>query len=665
MRGTAALRQDALATELHDDFDRTDLAGWQVREGKWNVRDGHAVADGGFSILLNMGAEYRDCQVSAEVAYSHNKAHAATGIVVRFKDDGTGYFVCLRDMEKGSHPRLGPWERPVLQLFRRDRDGFKLLQESKVMGCRSDLRRCVKVVCRGPNIWVYYENMETPVLREYDAEYDRAGRVGLMKDHMGVGLYDNVRVIPIAADPAVPALRQDWSWVRGAVYVRSNAVNSVEMWHDYWEHTAVIDRELSYAKAYGFNMVQVYLHWIVWDRHKEEYLRRIDDFLSMASRYGLKANLILWDDCGHVEPSLSFAAPAPGRHNSQMMPNPSHRIRESEAEMAAHKERFGEYVRGVVERFKEDRRIAFWQLYNEAMGDKERYRVGQADANINRLLGWTRSWVKGTGTAIPVTATGGGFYGPEYSDFYTYHSYKAGKSPLPNADGGSEHLCTETLNRPDGDLVECMKGLAAKRNGFVVWELMIGRDNCRFAWGHPDGPDEPHIPFHGVAYPDGHPWDVREVEAMLGERAFASLQRRVFEVEYFDGEFKTSRKKSITPRIDFDLGDEPGTGSPDASAGIGKDDFSIRWTGRLTAPAAGGYTIWGDCDGLLRLWVGEELVLNKPDFRRREVRGQVELREGVIYPVRVEYVHGDGYARTHIYWNGPGFEKRVLLLNDQ
>ena len=188
--------------------------------------------------------------------------------------------------------------------------------------------------------------------------------------------------------------------------------------------------------------------------------------------------------------------------------------------------------------------------------------------------------MKETGTAIPVTATGGGFYGPKYSDFYTYHSYRSCNQPLPNAGAGSEHLCTETVKRPEAGLIECLKGLAGKGNGLVVWELMIGRDNCRFPWGHPEGQAEPAAPFHGVVYPDGHAWDGREVEALLGDAAFASLKERVFEVEYFDGKFETSRKKSITPRIDFDLGDEPGTGSPDASAGIGKDNFSIRWNGR-------------------------------------------------------------------------------------
>ena len=189
---------------------------------------------------------------------------------------------------------------------------------------------------------------------------------------------------------------------------------------------------------------------------------------------------------------------------------------------------------------------------------------------------------------------------------------------------------------------------------------MIGRDNCRFPWGHPDGPDEPAAPFHGVVYPDGHPWDVGEVEALLRPAAFAALQEKAFRVEYFDGRFKMLRKESITPRIDFDLGDEPGTGSPDASAGLGKDDFSIRWTGRLIAPATGDYVICGDSDGLLRLRVDGNSVLAKDDHGRREVRGTIDLVEGRSYRLEVEYAHKDGPASNHVSWSGPGFARRIL-----
>jgi hypothetical protein len=645
---------------FRDDFQGRGLDGWRVREGTWSVREGRVVADGGFSLLMREGGHPHDDEVAADVGYAHDEAHAAAGIAVRMGEDSTGYLVGLREIEKGVHPDDGPWERPVLQLFRKDRDGLKLLQESKVLGCRSGLLRRLKVVCRGPDIWAYYEDMDTPVLTEYDDRYDRDGAVGLWKDHAGIGLYDDFAIAQVAATPR-PPLRTDWSGVRGAVYVRSDAVNAAQMWHDYWPHTDTVDRELSYAALYGFTMVQVYLHWIVWDHHGFEYLRRIDDFLARAAKHGLRVNFVLWDDCGHVEPGLTFADPVPGRHNSQMMPNPSHRIRDSAAELLAHEGRFRGYVEGVTRRFMDDERVAFWQLYNECLGPKERYRDGEADANLNRLLGWTRAWVKGTGTTIPVTATGGGFYGPKDSDFYSYHSYGVGGQPLPNADGGPEHLCTESLNRPASGLADCVRDLAGKRNGFVVWELMIGRDNCRFPWGHPDRPDEPAAPFHGVIYPDGHPWDLGEIRALLGDAAFAALEGRLFRVEYFDGEFQARKKVSLTPRVDFDLGDEPGTGSPDASAGIGKDGFSVRWTGRLVAPVSGSYTLYGDSDGRLRLWVDETPVLDKADHGRRKVRGTIELAGGRSYRIGVEYVHRDGAASAHVSWSGPDLDKQIMM----
>jgi hypothetical protein len=512
------------------------------------------------------------------VAYESDKPFAASGLLFRIDEDFTGYAVCLREVEKGVHPQHGPWERPVLQLFRKDPRAWVLLQESKVMECRSGLLRHLRVICRGPQIFVYYEDMETPVLKEFDDRYNRAGRVGLYKDHLGTGRFDGFVISGVGDTPA-PLIRTDWSWVRGAVYVRSDAVNAVQMWHDYWDHTATLDREFELAALYGFNMIQAYLHWIVWDHDREEYLRKIDDFLTRAAKHRLRVNLIFWDDCGHVEPSLRFAAPLPGRHNSQMMPNPSHRIRDDVGLLTAHRERFGDYVAGIATRFKDDPRIAFWQLYNEALGARERYRISDTDANLNRLIGWTREWVKGTGTPIPVTATGGGFYGPKYSDFPACHSYSSGGQPLPNAGRGPEHLCTETLNRPDATIHDCLRDLAGQGSGFVVWELMIGRDNCRFPWGHPDGLNEPAAPFHGVIYPDGHPWDVSEIKALLGNIAFAELESNMFAVEYFDGEFASSKKKSITPWIDFDLGDEPGYGSPDASVGIARTTFQFAGPG--------------------------------------------------------------------------------------
>ena len=635
-----------LIVSARADGDAALPSSWRVREGTWSVQDGRLHAAAGFSMLLHKSAVDDVVEAAADVAYVSDQPFAAAGIAFRMSDHITGYLAGYREVEKD-----GDWERPVVQLYRLDADGWKLLQEAKILNGRSGVMRRLKVVCRGPNLCVYDEDMTAPVIVEYDDTYATGG-IGLWKDVNGEGVFDHFAVGPAGEAPA--AMRRDWSDVRGAVYVRSDAVNAVQMWEDYWDHTSVLDRELEFASLYGFNMVQAYLHWIVWDRHHDEYLRRIDDFVTRAAKRGLRVNLILWDDCGHVEPSLDFAAPIPGRHNSQMMPNPSHAIRDDRDALLARKNDFERYVTRIVVHFKDDDRIAFWQLYNEPMGLREKYRDRIGDENLNLLLGWTRRWVKQTGTKIPVTAPGGGFFGTKYSDFYTYHSYSNENRILPGADGGPEHLCTETLNRPNCTLIDCLDKIAGKNNGFVVWELMIGRDNCRFPWGNPDGLAEPAKPFHGVIYPDGHPWSVDEIKALLGDERFAKLQQRLFTVEYYNGKFGERKKTSITPRIDFDLGDEHGYGSPDASAGLSTDHFSMRWTGTLRSPAAGQYTIHADSDGVIRVWIDDALIVDGSG------EGPVKLTANQSHTIKVEYVHDTGAARCHLSWSGPGFDRRVL-----
>ena len=146
--------------------------------------------------------------------------------------------------------------------------------------------------------------------------------------------------------------------------------------------------------------------------------------------------------------------------------------------------------------------------------------------------------------------------------------------------------------------------------GFIVWELMIGRTNTRFHWGQvPDAPAtvEPATPFQGTIYPDGHPWSVDEAKKLKGS-SFDQLP--LFKVDYYTGDFEQLKKSSVTQVIDFDLGDEPGTGSPDASAGIPNDHFSIRWIGRFSPSEDGNYTLYANGDNITMIKIAKNLNPN-------------------------------------------------------
>ena len=217
---------------------------------------------------------------------------------------------------------------------------------------------------------------------------------------------------------------------------------------------------------------------------------------------------IFFDDVGNIEPPhlAPYDAPLRGIHNSQMQGCPGRDI--IDQHYGAYRPHLKKYVQAIVNAHSHDPRILFWQTYNEP-----------SHVTNLPLLEDAYAWIKETGSAIPVSATGGGaFYGSYFSDFPTFHSYLDSNGPptqnMVLGEGGSEHLCTETLNRPGVDVLKLVKYFSERKTGWIIWELMIGRDNCRFPWGSPQGAPEPVMPFHGLRYPDGHPWSEKEIKAI-------------------------------------------------------------------------------------------------------------------------------------------------------
>ncbi|HXQ81159.1 MAG TPA: PA14 domain-containing protein [Opitutaceae bacterium] len=448
------------------------------------------------------------------------------------------------------------------------------------------------------------------------------------------------------ADPT-PVGRRDWTWVQGAVFVPTNCVNEAQQWDEY--DPAVNDRELHYASAYGINMVRVYLHYYVYLKKRDLLLADIGDFLGRADKYGIRTEFVFFDDCWNeppdelLSPGYRYPAPLRGVHNSQWLVCPGGQALDHYEQ---HRARLKAYVQDIVVAHRADPRVAFWETYNEP----------KKAASTVRLERDALAWIRETGTKIPVTATGGDFSGGPFSDFPSWHEY-GGYAVL----GDGRSLCTECMNRQGqtvAGIVEHFRG----KVGYIMWEFGIGRDNCRFAWdenrGKPRG-DETPKPFHGIVYPDGHPWSLADARALLGREGFA--RARFFTATYYrDDSFSRPAKTSVTPMIDFDLGDEEGTGSPDASAGVPKDNFSIQYAGAFTAPDSGSYTFSADCDGRVQVLVDGRPVVDRQARGRLVSSGATVLEAGRTYPITVRYAHATGRASLHLSWSGPTFANRIL-----
>ena len=125
---------------------------------------------------------------------------------------------------------------------------------------------------------------------------------------------------------------------------------------------------------------------------------------------------------------------------------------------------------------------------------------------------------------------------------------------------------------------------------------------------------------------------------------------------YFSNlEFSGVGVTRLEPRIDFDWG----IAAP--ISGIGSDGFSARYSGELSAPSDGLYTIYATADDGVRLNVDAGRVLD--DFSNHTARtssGTVTLRANQRVPLSLEYFDNDGRASLRLEWSGPGVVRQVI-----
>ncbi len=458
------------------------------------------------------------------------------------------------------------------------------------------------------------------------------------------GLFADPAPRPAQADATQ---ERDWTWVQGAVFVPTSCVNEAQQWDEY--DPAINERELRFASAYGINVVRVYLHYFIYLKKKDALLADIEDFLGRAARHGIKTEFVFFDDCWNqpgadiLSPGYRYPAPIPGVHNSRWLVSPGddalNHYERSRPSLKA-------YVQDIVRAHQADPRVVFWEIYNEPKNAPSTVRL-ERDAE---------AWIKETGTAIPATATGGEFSGAPFSDFSSWHEY-GGYA----VEGDRRTLCTECMNR-QGQSVPGVVAHFQGKVGYIMWEFGIGRDNCRFAWENDRAKprkDEPATPFHGIVYPDGHPWSVDDVRALMGQERWR--RSAFFAVTYYkDGAFARPAKTSITPAIDFDLVDEAGVGSPDASAGIAKDNFSIEYRGLIRTPADGPYVFTAEGDGRIEVRIDGRTVIDRAGIGRSLSSATVDLDAGRTHPIAVRYAHATGGASLHLSWSGRTFSRRLV-----
>ena len=116
-------------------------------------------------------------------------------------------------------------------------------------------------------------------------------------------------------------------------------------------------------------------------------------------------------------------------------------------------------------------------------------------------------------------------------------------------------------------------------------------------------------------------------------------------------------------RIDSQINFEWGSGSPNAEQ-LGNDYFSVRWTGWIEVPATETYTFTTRTDDGVRLWVSDQLLINKwiPQSPT-EHSGSITLEAGRRYPLVMEFYEQAGGAVAQLSWQSPSLAKQIVSSN--
>jgi hypothetical protein len=278
----------------------------------------------------------------------------------------------------------------------------------------------------------------------------------------------------------------------------------------------------------------VFLHDLLWQQDPDGFLRRIDTFLGIASKHGIRTMLVLFDSCWNPEAQLGpQPAPRPHIHNSGWVQSPPAR----ELTDPSTYPRLESYVRGVVTRFAKDPRVLAWDVWNEPTNDNDLNFAGKEapdkESRVLPLMAKAFDWVRSAKPTQPLTSalwlteTNWSSWKSmrpverlqvRESDFLSFHNY------MPPA-GFERHLTwlrrfgrpivvSEYLARGAGSTIEAILPLAKReRVGAISWGLVAGKTQTIYPWDswqkHYDSP--PALWHHDLLNFDGSPFSQTEI----------------------------------------------------------------------------------------------------------------------------------------------------------
>ena len=303
-------------------------------------------------------------------------------------------------------------------------------------------------------------------------------------------------------------------WPCGFNYVPANAISYTEMWMPYCFDPELIDKELALAEEVGFNCLRVVLPFVVWEHDPGAFKKRLDVFLGICDRHGIKVMVTLFDDCafGPITDPKYGKQPdvVEGWYANGWTPSPGHSMVRDPKTWP----RLEKYVKDIIASFKDDSRVWVWDLYNEPTNS-----LGNASLPlVEKVFRWAR--VAKPSQPLTVGRWNGNSRLNEIlsreSDIITFHQYAKAEALQAMIDNlkklGRPVICTEWMARTLGSLFKLHLPIFLSENvGCMHWGLVNGKTQTHYAWGSKAGAPEPEIWFVDLYHNDHTPYDPKEL----------------------------------------------------------------------------------------------------------------------------------------------------------
>jgi hypothetical protein len=324
-------------------------------------------------------------------------------------------------------------------------------------------------------------------------------------------------------------------WLVGSNYIPKSAINQLEMWQEATFDPEEIEKEFAWAEAMGMNTMRVFLHDLLWQQDAGGFEKRVDQFLTIASRHHIRPIFVLFDSCWDPLPHLGPQhPPIPGIHNSGWVQSPG----AAALADASQYPRLKAYVHGVVGAFAKDDRILAWDVWNEPgadnLGSYPKEEPKDKTALVTKLLPLAFEWAREANPMQPLTSgvwavdtsPDGANLGElqqiqlRESDIISFHNYSwpedFKREVMWLKKYGRPVICTEYMARSVGSTFDTVLPIAKQeRVGAINWGFVAGKTQTYLpweSWQHPYILDQPPVWFHEVLRPDGTPYRQTEVD---------------------------------------------------------------------------------------------------------------------------------------------------------